>query len=320
MVGRGRWARLDEGQRFNILVLEGFPPVAEIGGCPASVEALTSKLTARRGSSGLFPNAEMGNTAANPRTPTWVEWQCVVCPLESGGAEAAWQAALRERGKEDRTLPMRMQHGTVNALCGAPEPLQHRRGLGLAAPLEHKHTPRGKHVGWRWSPRHAPLCFNKCWPYREGGEHASVTLRKGWKTSLAEAACFHVLLCSLLPKHPSPTENWNGISAFPSFWDKMSRRVRGASKGVSFHTTCSLLLKDCLRGWGCSWLKSTLEAVPCRGAPPDPVLLPPPLYRHLSSHSQAASQTGGASSQGNQSVWKLTHDPFFSAGSAHRSS
>lgn len=107
---------------------------------------------------------------------------------------------------------------------------------------------------------------------------------------------------------------------FPLFLRLDVQKSRGISIGVSLHTTCSLLLKDCLRGWGCSWLKSTLEAVPCRGALPDPVLLPPPLYRHLSLHSQAASQIGGASSQGNQSIWKLTHDPLFSAGSAHRSS
>lgn len=70
MVGRGGWARLDQGQRFNILMLEGFPLVAERGGCLASVEALTSKLTFRRGSSGLFPNAKVGNRAVNPITPT----------------------------------------------------------------------------------------------------------------------------------------------------------------------------------------------------------------------------------------------------------
>lgn len=70
MMGRGGWARLDKGQRFNILMLEGFPLVAERGGCPASGEALTSKLTFGRGSLALFPNAKIGNRAVNPLTPT----------------------------------------------------------------------------------------------------------------------------------------------------------------------------------------------------------------------------------------------------------
>lgn len=70
MVGRGGWTRLDKGQSFNILMLEGFPLVVERGDCPASVEALASKLTFGRGSSVLLPNAKAGNRAVGAITST----------------------------------------------------------------------------------------------------------------------------------------------------------------------------------------------------------------------------------------------------------
>lgn len=70
MVGRGGWTRLDKGQRFNILMMEGFPLIVERGDFLASLEALASRLTFGRGSSGLLPNAKTDNRAVNPVTST----------------------------------------------------------------------------------------------------------------------------------------------------------------------------------------------------------------------------------------------------------
>ena len=75
--------------------------------------------------------------------------QCVVCPLESRGAEAAWQAVLWEWGKEDRALPHEAATwhcGCIVGSLGAPAALA---GFGARSPLGAQAHPKGKNVGWR---------------------------------------------------------------------------------------------------------------------------------------------------------------------------
>lgn len=160
-------------------MLERFPLVMERGSCLASVEALTSKLTFGRGSSGLLPNARTGNRAVNPMTSTWIQWQCI---LERRGGGAAWQAVLWEWEKENRA--------TWHLRCITLEPLEHQPSLELAGPLRHRPSPRGKHVVWRGA-----VCFNKCLPIPGRRRMCLPVFDTGLKTLIFQIGVF---LCSAL--------------------------------------------------------------------------------------------------------------------------